>query len=142
MSGGDQRRSLRRGGGGLAGALPGGVRLGSAVSGLPSHRPLRLAALAAALALGAGCASLPRASAETAVRAQARWPGVTLAQLEQGRAVYVQRCAGCHALPLPDSRTEQQWQAVLDEMGDEAKLTSAERVLVERFILSVRTRAH
>ncbi|HVE85648.1 MAG TPA: hypothetical protein VND93_22495 [Myxococcales bacterium] len=102
----------------------------------------RLATLAAAaFILGAGCASLPRPTAETAARAQARWPGSSLAELEQGRAVFAQRCSGCHSLPLPDSRSEKQWKAVLDEMGEEAKLTPSERVLVERFLLSVRTRA-
>ena len=105
--------------------------------------PLRFIALAAlGLTLGAGCAaSLPRPSAATATRAQGRWPDSTFAQLEQGRSVFVQRCSGCHALPLPDSRTEAQWKKVLDEMAEEAKLTVDERVLVERFVLSVRTRA-
>jgi len=107
------------------------------------HRTLQLvrfAALAAlGLALGAGCAAaLPRPTSETVARAQGRWPDSTLEQLERGRAVFVQRCAGCHALPLPDSRSEPEWQKVLDEMADEAKLTPDERVLVERFILSVR----
>jgi len=104
--------------------------------------PLRFIAFAAlGLTLGAGCAaSLPRPSTATAARAQGRWPDSTLAQLEQGRSVFVQRCSGCHALPLPDSRTEAEWKKVLDEMGAEAKLTANERVLVERFVLSVRTR--
>jgi len=104
--------------------------------------PLRFIALAAlGLMLGAGCAaSLPCPSAATATRAQGRWPDATLDQLEEGRAVFVQRCSGCHALPLPDSRTEAQWKKVLDEMAAEAKLTADQRVLVERFVLSVRTR--
>jgi cytochrome c5 len=105
---------------------------------------VRFIALAAlGLALGAGCAAaLPRPSAETVARAQGRWPDSTLEQLEHGRAVFAQRCAGCHALPLPDSKSEAEWKKVLDEMGAEAKLTSDERTLVERFILSVRTRAN
>ena len=102
-------------------------------------RFLQLAALG--LVLGAGCAAaLPRPSAATAARAQGRWPETTLEQLEHGRAVFVQRCSGCHSLPLPDSRTEAQWIKVLDEMAEEAKLTPAERVLVERFVLTARTR--
>ena len=103
----------------------------------------RLIALAAlGLTLGAGCAAaLPRPSAATAARAQGRWPDSSLAQLEQGRSVFAQRCSGCHALPLPDSHTEAEWKKVLDEMAAEAKLTDGERVLVERFVLSVRTRA-
>lgn len=102
----------------------------------------RFVALAAlGLTLGAGCAaSLPRPSAATAARAQGRWPDSSLAQLEQGRSVFVQRCSGCHALPLPDTRTEAEWKKVLDEMAGDAKLTLDERVLVERFVLSVRTR--
>lgn len=104
--------------------------------------PPRFIALAAlGLTLGAGCAaSLPRPSAATAARAQGRWPDSSLAQLDQGRSVFVQRCSGCHALPLPDSRTEAEWKKVLDEMAADAKLTLDERVLVERFVLSVRTR--
>jgi len=104
--------------------------------------PPRFIALAGlGLALGAGCAAaLPRPSAATITRAQGRWPDATLAQLEQGRSVFVQRCSGCHALPLPDSRTEAEWKKVLDEMAAEAKLTTDERVQVERFVLSARTR--
>jgi len=105
--------------------------------------PIRFIALAAlGLTLGAGCAAaLPRPSAATVTRAQGRWPDSSLAQLEQGRSMFVQRCSGCHALPLPDSRTEAEWKKVMDEMAAEAKLTPDERVLVERFVLSVRTRA-
>ena len=104
---------------------------------------LRFIALAAlGLALGAGCAAaLPRPSSATLARAQGRWPDSTLEQLEHGRAVFTQRCAGCHALPLPDSRSEPEWKKVLDEMAADAKLTPDERVLVEHFVLAVRTRA-
>lgn len=104
--------------------------------------PIRFIALAAlGLTLGAGCAAaLPRPSPATVTRAQGRWPDSSLAQLEQGRSMFVQRCSGCHALPLPDSRTEAEWKKVMDEMAAEAKLTPDERVLVERFVLSVRTR--
>ena len=104
--------------------------------------PIRFIALAAlGLTLGAGCAAaLPRPSSATVARAQGRWPDSSLAQLEQGRSMFVQRCSGCHALPLPDSRTEAEWKKVMDEMAAEAKLTPDERVLVERFVLSVRTR--
>jgi cytochrome c5 len=102
--------------------------------------PPRFIALAA-LGLTLGCAAaLPRPTAATAARAQGRWPDSSLAQLEEGRAVFVQRCSGCHALPLPDSRNEAQWKKVLDEMSADAKLTASERVLVERFVLSARTR--
>ncbi len=106
--------------------------------------PFRFIALAAfGLALGAGCAAaLPHPSAATAARAQGRWPDSTLEQLEHGRDVFAQRCSGCHALPLPDSRNEAEWKKVLDEMAAEAKLTVDERVLVEHFIFSVRTRAN
>ncbi len=104
--------------------------------------PPRFIAFAAlGLTLGAGCAAaLPHPSAASAARAQGRWPDSSLAQLEQGRSVFAQRCSGCHALPLPDSRTEAEWKKVLDEMAAEAKLTPEERVKVERFVLSARTR--
>jgi len=102
------------------------------------RRTLRLAALG--LALGAGCATVPRPTAETVARAQGRWPESTLESLERGRVVYVQRCSGCHALPLPDAHSEPEWHKVMDDMADEAKLTTEERALVERFVLSVRTR--
>jgi cytochrome c5 len=104
---------------------------------------LRFIALAAlGLALGAGCAAaLPRPTATTVARAQGRWPDSTMEQLEHGRAVFAQHCSGCHALPLPDSHSEPEWKKVLDEMAAEAKLSPDERVLVERFVLAVRTRA-
>ena len=53
--------------------------------------------------------------------------------------MYVRRCSGCHSLPMPDAKDEAQWAKVLDEMSKEAKLTANERVLVERFLLTMRT---
>lgn len=104
-------------------------------------RTCALAVLGAlAFAVGAGCAALPTPSPADAVRAQRRWSEASVDSLARGRELYVRRCAGCHNLPLPESRSEEAWIKVMDEMAEEAKLSPDERVLVERFLLTMRDR--
>lgn len=88
-----------------------------------------------------GCAApLAHATAEDALRAQERWPGTTVASLEDGRRLFVFRCSGCHGLRLPDTVPVAKWPRLLDDMQKEAHLDVEERAAIERFILTIATR--
>lgn len=89
------------------------------------------------------CAGLHRVVQEDLTRAQQRWPDVTLVQLEQGRTMYVRRCAGCHALHRPEEFAPEQWPRWVEDMTDDAKLTPEERAAIERYLViaSEQTRA-
>jgi hypothetical protein len=86
----------------------------------------------------AAWAALPRVSSEQAAKAAERWPGVTLEQLEDGRTLYVNKCAGCHNLRLPESRSAEAWPSILDRMQIKAKLTDDQKTHILQYILTVR----
>jgi mono/diheme cytochrome c family protein len=95
--------------------------------------------LALALAsLTVGCAPALRYPAPTDLAvAQARFPSATLAELEEGRGIYVSHCGSCHALRLPEERPPEAWESILGPMGKEAKLDERERELVRRFVVTL-----
>jgi cytochrome c5 len=58
----------------------------------------------------------------------------TLAQLQQGRTLYVNSCGNCHGLPSPDSYSASNWNGILSNMAPRAGLTSAEETLVAKYV--------
>lgn len=98
----------------------------------------RVAAVMAATALVvAGCATLAQPTALDAAWAAKRWPEVTQAELQRGRALYVKRCAGCHALRLPERYPAASWEHHVDEMGKRAHLAPEEREPVLHYLLTM-----
>jgi hypothetical protein len=85
----------------------------------------------------AGCAGLRQPTGGDVARVQAVWPDATLEELTLGRTTYVRRCAGCHQLFLPETRSAERWARSLDEMGEKAKLTPEERRVIERFLVAL-----
>lgn len=49
-------------------------------------------------------------------RVQSKFPNYTLAELNQGKAMYEQHCAECHNLKKPTKFTEQEWQKEVPKM--------------------------
>ena len=89
----------------------------------------------ALIVAGAGCASaLPRPTESDLRWARVRWPEVTLDDLQHGRAIYVNKCAGCHNLHRPDDFEPERWTVVLAKMGKEAKLNPQEQRSVARYL--------
>lgn len=70
--------------------------------------------------------------------ASARWPGTTAADLDAGYAIYRDRCAGCHHLPVPGEHPIETWERKLPEMAGKAKLTPAQEELVLHYVLAIR----
>jgi len=68
--------------------------------------------------------------------ARERWPDVGLAELTDGRRLFVARCGSCHTLPLPADTKPEDWPAVMERMAPLAKLTAAEAQAVERYLIS------
>lgn len=102
---------------------------------------MRHLALILCLAAVAGCAALPHPTPEDVSRAQQRWPEVNGSALAAGRASYVARCSGCHALHLPSEKRPEEWPGALDEMAKDAKLTPQDRELIERYLVTMAGRA-
>lgn len=60
----------------------------------------------------------------------------TLAELTQGRELYINSCKKCHGLNAPESRTPEQWTKVLESMAPKAKLTSEQKDLVYKYLVN------
>jgi mono/diheme cytochrome c family protein len=103
----------------------------------------KLAYLALAWAPLIGCAAdLPHATEADAARVNGNFPGASVPQLEHGRALYVERCAGCHQLREPASETPLAWPRVVAEMrnGHGVHLTQDEELRIVVYLVSVSSR--
>lgn len=106
-------------------------------------RPLCLRCLlATALALAACASALPQPVQQDATTARQRWPEATLGDLEVGRSLYVQRCAGCHALKSPSSVRAEAWPSKIAAMEREhdVHLDTSEARLIERYLYALSLR--
>lgn len=61
---------------------------------------------------------------------------ISVADLKQGRELYVNNCASCHQLYAPSKFTEKEWEANLNRMQPKAKITDAEKQLIYQYITS------
>ena len=91
----------------------------------------------------AACAAgLPSPTNQDASWAAERWPGTTLAELEAGRTLYVENCAGCHALKAPDAVPPGQWREEISEMRTKRGVDTSDEdaELMARFLETLATR--
>jgi len=86
-----------------------------------------------ALLLASACTGAP----PLATQADATRAHVTVGELTRGRTVLLQRCGGCHRVPLPSDHAAREWPGKLDEMSARAKLHTDERVLLERYLVAM-----
>lgn len=49
-------------------------------------------------------------------RVQAKFPGYTLAELNEGKTLYEKHCNICHPLAAPTAHSEEQWRKVVPVM--------------------------
>lgn len=58
----------------------------------------------------------------------------TLAELQQGRTLYMNNCGMCHSLPAPDSYSATNWKSVMSGMVPKTGMSSADAVLVTKYV--------
>ncbi len=65
-------------------------------------------------------------------------PGLSLGEMQAGRAAYVQRCSSCHPVHGPAEYRGDQWPGLLARMQREKKIKipEHERVLMERYLVA------
>jgi mono/diheme cytochrome c family protein len=61
-------------------------------------------------------------------------PNATLAELQQGRDLYLGKCGTCHQIYSPDNFTPSNWQNILSVMAPKAGLSSANKNLVYKYV--------
>lgn len=60
---------------------------------------------------------------------------IPLDQLKQGRELYVNRCASCHQLYMPNAYSPTEWVHNLEEMQPKAKITDEEKSLIYNYLV-------
>jgi mono/diheme cytochrome c family protein len=95
-----------------------------------------LGAMAGVFALGACAAALPEPTTADLALARADDPGISLDDLQRGRAVYGRRCGSCHALRSPGDRAPEAWPAEVNRMQREhaVRLTPEEEHDIVRYL--------
>ena len=58
----------------------------------------------------------------------------TLADLQQGRTLYVNNCNSCHSLYSPDSYNSTQWKSIISSMGPRTSMSSSEILMVTKYV--------
>ena len=96
--------------------------------------------MTAALLWGCGARALPPPAEPDRARLTARWPNVTLAQLQAGQQLYAQRCGACHQLYEPASQSAQRWPEVVRAMKERAKLDDSQEQQVLQYLLAITSR--
>jgi hypothetical protein len=103
--------------------------------------PVGLVVAATAIAVVLACsAALDHPTPQDAEWAQREWPGTTVQNLAAGRALYVDKCSGCHNLHLPAEHTPEEWRGYVAYMTADAKITSQQATQISRYLAAVSAR--
>jgi len=93
----------------------------------------------------AGCFSAREAkhSSESDIdRGAAKFPGYTLAELNEGKKLYENNCAKCHELKKPTSESEASWRKIVPEMTAKANkkgmvIDSKSQDLILKYVITM-----
>jgi mono/diheme cytochrome c family protein len=58
----------------------------------------------------------------------------TLADLQQGRTLYMNNCNACHGLYSPDDYTPGQWKTIISSMGPRTGLPASDITLINKYV--------
>jgi hypothetical protein len=70
-------------------------------------------------------------------RAAQKFPGTTLADLNQGEAIFEKSCKKCHSLKKPFRKSEEEIRSVLPKMAKRAKIDDKQQDLVLKYLLTM-----
>jgi mono/diheme cytochrome c family protein len=102
---------------------------------MPTRHPVSKAVLLLAAVVMSGCVSIEQIAPPVATFA-APPSGAQRTQLEQGRTIYLTKCAKCHQ-PEPVHRyAPARWEDILAEMIGETKLDAAESAAVRAYVFA------
>ncbi len=104
-------------------------------------RRLLLASVVLGTVLVLACAHagfVPQPTLLDVERVQPVDPGLSLADMQAGRAAYLQRCSSCHPVHGPGEYRGDQWPELLARMQREKKIKIPEhdRVLIARYLVA------
>ncbi len=73
-------------------------------------------------------AKLAMPTQSDADRGSAKFSGLTVAQLEEGRALFKSKCTQCHPAKKPSSRDEVKWREIVPKMAEKAHRKGKEEI--------------
>jgi mono/diheme cytochrome c family protein len=85
---------------------------------------------------------LPEPNNADVARAEARFGHADLAQLQEGRRLYLARCGTCHALREPLSLEPDAWVAQVHDMrvNKGAHISPTEETRIDEYLVSISSR--
>lgn len=78
-------------------------------------------------------------------RMQPVYPGITVADISNGKTIYEQKCSTCHPLKKPGNRTSEAWKHIVPEMAAKAnkktpgKITVADEEIILKYLITMAT---
>ncbi|MFN5621006.1 MAG: hypothetical protein ACK478_06880 [Flavobacteriales bacterium] len=100
----------------------------------------KISIIAACMLLLAACAAKKTTVAMTdndAARAAAKYPGATLATLNQGKTLYEDNCGKCHGLKSPSAYNEEQWGKHVKRMAPKARIDKPTEDLILQYVVTM-----
>lgn len=76
-------------------------------------------------------------------RMQSKYPGYTLEELNQGKAMFEKHCADCHRLKNPTKFSEEKWQNIVPKMVKKVNkkhpnaIDEANRDLILKYVITM-----
>jgi mono/diheme cytochrome c family protein len=75
-------------------------------------------------------------------RVKTKYPDYTLAELNEGKALYEQNCGSCHGLKKPSSEPEGEWKEIVPEMTEKAnkkgaKIDARQQELILKYVITM-----
>jgi cytochrome c5 len=89
------------------------------------------------LAALVACSKMLTPTQSDADRAAAKFPGLTLAELNEGKTLYADNCAKCHSLKKPKSRNEEGWRKIVPPMAKKAKITADHEDKILKYVVTM-----
>jgi cytochrome c1 len=72
-----------------------------------------------------------------AALAATKFPGTTLAQLQEGQTLYKANCVRCHELIPPKARTEAIWREVTPPMAQKARIDATTEAKILAYVVTM-----
>jgi len=87
-------------------------------------------------AMAVSCTKTPNSTGDLYVPTSAdATANATLADLQQGRTLYINNCGKCHGLYSPDSFTSSQWKnSIMPSMASKTMMNSTDKSLVTKYV--------
>ena len=70
-------------------------------------------------------------------RAASKYPGASLATLQQGKTMYEENCSKCHGLKSPTAYNEEQWGKHVKRMAPKARIDNATEELILQYVVTM-----